>query len=126
MTAAAPAVYANFRADGRLANPLPDVVVVPIALLNRNPGSSCLLALTGDRKAELFRYGECNGVDRNAGWLILDDRFQHAADCATVFEVDASSAWASLPHCSRLSSRRLECDLAVARYDSTSLFWTPR
>ena len=68
-----------------------------MTLLNRNPGSSCLFALTGDRDMEFFRYGEFRGVDRNAGWLILDDQFQHAAYYATVFEVDASLAWEALP-----------------------------
>lgn len=88
-TAAAPATYANVRSLGRQAKPLGEAVVLPMTLLSLNPGSSGLFALVGERGVVFLKKGELEGVNRRAGWLILD-WVQRAALYARVCVENAS------------------------------------
>lgn len=52
------------RADGKQSNALAELVVVPITLLRRKPGSSVRVVFVGERGGVLLKKGELDGVRR--------------------------------------------------------------
>lgn len=89
------------RNEGRLSKPFTEVVVVPMTLRSCNPGSSCLWALVGERGAVALKKGECEGVKRKAGWLILSRGASVVVYCARASEDGAS--WVAGPSLHRVS-----------------------
>jgi hypothetical protein len=74
MTAAAPAVYAKHRPDGRLSKALAELAVVPTTW-RRARLASARLGLTGERNGVFFKNGEGDGLSLmpapRAGLIIL-------------------------------------------------------
>ena len=56
---------------GKLSKPFTEVVVVPMTFRSCRPGSSSRIAFVGERGVPFLKKGECDGVRRRAGWLIL-------------------------------------------------------
>ena len=87
MTAAAPAVKAKHRADGRISKALAEFVVVPMTCFSDRP-SSCLFDLAGGLTDAFFVKGELDGVslEPQVGFIILT--FEGVSDISRTREVE--------------------------------------